>query len=463
MAFNRKPVLKSVLMHKIKPLAGPLKLKSLFPLFALVFTGSACYFNPKGAGSALTLPSVGESFSISDSEFMYVDLDKASYERQSEEVPFYEMSTTEHFGESAERNSVSNCEIEHTPSDDDDEGPSTTRRAAPPLICVLDMPEWDFAVKDFHIIYNFPEGMCEYVSVALPWHFNHPVKQGPVVRECSLPGEESGTGYCDALAGSDTSCSTRRCVEDEENVCPGKPKCCYGGEKTDGTEWVPEKDCFGGPGLVVTSANFQDFTKEHISPLPEGGVKQSLSMRNLIALNGAESINGSSVSAPYTNYLKALDKSPDDLQINRSNLPAFLQESSYLFLPRLFFEFTCKDGAGEDLHKILLMVREWNTLEEFIRFHDAGGSNDADPDVEGLEGTDCDYEEMGSFERGENQCNDLLDLDDIANCNSSFHPFWCECFAGQGAERCRTNSGSASGMYPRISYTQRSGSSTGSN
>ena len=63
----------------------------------------------------------------------------------------------------------------------------------------------------------------------------------------------------------------------------------------------------------------------------------------------------------------------------------------------------CIDSAGEVLHKLQLMVREWNTHEEFLSFYQAGGTEDADPDVggydrlEGIEGEDCDYEAKSNF------------------------------------------------------------------
>lgn len=426
----------------------------LLPVFIL----TGCYFEFGNSGGVFTnLASVGDDFTSSDSEFMYVDLDKTRYEMQNTKVPFYEISTTEQFGDAAVRDSVSNCEIEHIASEDE-ENELHVRRASPFLICILDIMEWDLSVKDLHIVYNFPGGMCESTSVALPWHFNHPIIPGPKVIECSLGGEgedsNSSKGYCDDSDTNDDCDRGSPCTEEEEDVCPGSPKCCVGGEKTDGSSWTLDEACFGGPGTILTTAGFEDFTKKYVTDLPENGIKQSLSMKSLIEINNNVMFDNVSISSPHANYVKALDRAPDDFSFNGSNLPVFLQPSpEYPYLPRSFFEFICIDDTGEELHKIFLMIREWNTLEEFIKFHDAGGLDDADPDVEGYEGSDCAYEILSSSD-GDRPCNDLLDLDDIASCNPSLYRKWCDHFLGAGIG-ASTATAVTNVPYPRLEYRKR--------
>ena len=444
-------------MRKAKILFKSKKSFALFlPLFVLALTG--CYFEFGNSGGLFTnLASVGEDFTSSDSEFMYVDLDSARYETQNTKVPYYEVSTTEQFGDAAVRDSVSNCEIEYIPfdEDEDEENELHVRRASPFLICILDMMEWDLSVKDLHIVYNFPQGMCESVSVALPWHFNHPIIPGPNIIECNIGGgDDASKGYCNDTGSNECEGGELSCTEKEEDVCPGSPKCCVGGEKTDGAAWSLEEECFGGPGTVLTTSGFADFTKKYITDLPEDGMKQSLSMKSILTINNNIMLDNVSISSPLANYMKALDQAPDDFSFNSRNLPEFLRPSPhYPYVPRPFFEFICIDDTGEELHKIFLMIREWNTLEEFIKFHDAGGIDDADPDVEGYEGADCDYELLSSSD-GDRPCNDLLDLDDIASCNKSLYSKWCDHFLGEGiGESTATQVTSA--PYPRLSYDKQ--------
>ena len=408
--------------------------QKIFFLCFLFFSSTSC-FNTSGINSAFNLPSVGSNYAPSDSELFYVDVDVKAYEINDEIKPYYEISTTEEYGDSVLRESPSNCEIQHFPSEEDDD--LIEREATETLLCILDVPEWEFVIKDFHLIYNFPEGMCEYTRVGLPWHFNYPIIAGPTSIECEMPGEGEdggGSGFCDARLGSFANCDDR-CIEEEENICPGDPKCCYGGEKVDGEEWEPELECFGGPALVTTSGHFnpESFYTATTQALPKGGLRQTISLQNATEVNGNQATqcgnsggdceaqgysarHYTSNSTPYANYLKRLDTSPEDLSsINRSRLPVFLQNSAfYNKAPRLFFEFSCLDGAGEILHQILLMIREWNTMEEFIGFY-RDREEEGDPDVEGIEGKDCQYEDRAILEDQVESCNDMRDFDDIGN------------------------------------------------
>ena len=90
---------------------------------------------------------------------------------------------------------------------------------------------------------------------------------------------------------------------------------------------------------------------------------------------------------------------------NPSSVPEDQQMLAYPY-----FTLECQDSNFEALHRVHLIIREWNTLEEFLSFQDSDGRS-GDPDLEGTEGADCDYYEPDEFNN--NNCNDLHDLDDI--------------------------------------------------
>ena len=401
----------------------------IYCLFFLILPG--CYFNLGGLDQAQNLPSLGDDYFPSDFDVFYLDLDEQSYEQNNQEVPDYDISRLEEYGDSAYRDSPSNCEIPYIEDEEEDEDGEIVRQSSETLICILDIPEHEFVLKDFRLLYNIPEGMCDSVSVGLPWHFNHPLIAGPISEECDLPGEDSGTGY------ENTRISNSRCVEDEEDLCPGSGRkginCCYSGSKIDGSEWEPDRECFGGPAVV---SGAQEFQRAVLSVVPDNGLRNTISLTNLIALNGNLRIRqvGSSffqgASTPYANYFTSLDLPIDGLRtINRNtSLPAFVQYvPGFRYIPRLFFEFKCLDDAGEVLHEIFLMIREWNTKEEFNNFFSSGGIDTADPDIEGEEGNECEYENRQILVEESEGCNDLKDLDDYG------------------------------GSYPRIPYSQAAG------
>ncbi|MDE0092658.1 MAG: hypothetical protein OXN83_05195 [Oligoflexia bacterium] len=427
-----------------------------FVLFFLFL--SSCNF---GGGLSVTynLPSVGEGSPLSNSEYFYIDLDIDKYEASGDLVPFYEISTTTEYGDAEERDSLSNCEIYY----DSTEGDTAEKKAASEgnLICILDLLEYEFFVKDLHLVYNLPGGMCDHIETSLPWHFNAEIRQGPVVEECDLPkeAEEGSDEDEEAEKGfRDASDSDGNCVKEEEDLCPpsytwihqgDEPvRCCDGGSKLEGEQWAPDLRCFGGPALIAEMAGHskERFSRYLVTASPEGGLRGRIKLPSLISNTGGNQLSNSirgyvGVGSPIANYLKALDRPPDQLNsVSRDSLPDFLQVSPFFEQrPNLFFEFSCLDGAGEILHKVLLMIREWNTYEEFRKFYDAGGENSADPDVDGTEGEDCDYEDFGTLDREVEECNDFLDLDDIINCEDYA---WCNWF----------NIGEK--IYPRISYPE---------
>ena len=517
-------------------------------------------------------------------------------------VPYYEISTTDNFGDSVDRDSPSNCEV--ILSEDSDE--LVKNPSEQTLICILDVLEYDLLVKGLHIKYNFPHGMCDYVEVSLPWHFNYPItgaretkacrKRNPKNdetkycktprydcnakdslsvscggqttcknwnRDCQKEADKSqqkhcdsslcgpglpsnsdnfvncgGSNYCDwdkhcqdteapnlpeikfcnpslcpsvirensvdcggsnhcdwdsACQASSSSSHSLRCIKPPQydlrycvkpaeftqqctnlayddgeclasisGLCPdsdcqvfkddkkaqtefrcpsdkrGKagrskyPRCCVGGAdpNKDDSPFVPDKECYGGSALIASGdykSTVATLSTIEIKESKEGGSNDTITIPSLVSVNKGFAINGVGLSTPVANYLEVLDVPPDDAEIDRSSLPDFLQICGNCpnQEPRPFFEFECFDQAGETLHLIQLMIREWNTLEEFRDFYNDGGNDDADPDVEGIEGEDCDYETFARLGSGPAQCNDLLDFDDLDQCDPDLYKGLC--------------------------------------
>ena len=84
-----------------------------------------------------------------------------------------------------------------------------------------------------------------------------------------------------------------------------------------------------------------------------------------------------------------------------------------------YITWACLDKAQEVRHRIHLIIREWNTREEFMEFK---GGGTGDPDVGGKdkvdEGDNCDYYEQDDdnieffYKEMRNSCNDMRDVDD---------------------------------------------------
>lgn len=455
----------------------------LFIASSLLLLSSCSVKTTQGSKSqALYLPSVGASFSSADSELFYVDLDVDAYESKGEKVPYYEINTTEQYGDSISRNSPSNCEIAYqTPADRGNQKDQENTEFSKSIICILDVPEWAFTLKDLNLVFNVPEKMCESVRWSLPWHFNFKIQPGPQVLACPIaeaPADASGVApttidyFCDrntyhpttaspeiagnltgtkamptalkgcppentkvgeitnlanrttsTLPGSDPAVNTSLpyCQKEEIDLCVSGTatgagnsiKCCYGGNKASsngvaGASWLPDQECFAGPALVSQIDPNQFYVNQN-TIIGKDGLKQPITLKKLLDISGRPH------NTHHANYIKELDLSFKDLVSRRTNLvksiPVFLRPTkNYIHTPNLFFKFSCLDSAHEILHEILLLVREWNTLEEFLPFYTSGGANESrsDPDVEGLEGTACSYENRYDSPR----CNDWRDLAD---------------------------------------------------
>ena len=86
-----------------------------------------------------------------------------------------------------------------------------------------------------------------------------------------------------------------------------------------------------------------------------------------------------------------------------------------------YFTWSCLDKAREIKHRIHLLIREWNTQEEFNRFKETRGSR-GDPDEVGEEGSACEYysaDEPSLLK--DTKCDDAWDADrwdaEIPNLN----------------------------------------------
>ena len=109
----------------------------------------------------LYLPSVQLEYELLNKDPIYLDLDEDYYHSLGVEPPLYEINTTEEHGDSAWRDSFSNCEI----FSDEEESASSE------LICILDIMEENLH-QNIHLVLDIPEGMCSYLITNPAWHWN---------------------------------------------------------------------------------------------------------------------------------------------------------------------------------------------------------------------------------------------------------------------------------------------------
>ena len=396
----------------------------------------------------LTLASLSDEISPADSHWFYIDMDESAYDTSRRKNLMYEISTTEEFGDtrssrkrSSGARSRSNCEVEHRPDD------HPADNATKDIYCILDIMEHDFFLRDLVIKYNIPTGMCHSVITRVPWHFNQIVGKGPErLYECSVTTETSlKDDGCDETKENRyyrNGCPARQeCTitrplgtEKVEDFCAKFDRteqdlgnCCFGEytlHKEDGNvenkKWSSDlKDCIGGPGRTSWDAYDDKYgipihhIEETFTVLEGYNVKYTFKSPHSSAKNQYFS------SAPVANYIESLDTKANEVPrqverlLSQTGSLVGVPEGLELFRPYFFFSVECKDAAGETPHALHLMIREWNTYEEFYDYYLDGGAKGYNPDVAGEEGGKCDYEtDRLASQYNSEDCNDFADLDD---------------------------------------------------
>ena len=207
--------------------------------------------------------------------------------------------------------------------------------------------------------------------------------------------------------------------QNEKKVCPynrsheersGLSDCCLGKywlinsetQAKEEKEWGNEiKNCLGGLArLSWPEKGFNDFG--YPVTIVESGIE---GVNKEYTLNPLIETTKSRYSLPTANFFKAIEDE------KTAQPPVFYDSPNNpdKIKGHPFLTWSCLDPAREVKHRIHLLIREWNTKEEFTRFKESEGGS-GDPDIGGAEGSECEYYEKDKAIFGD--CNDLYDSDD---------------------------------------------------
>ena len=195
-------------------------------------------------------------------------------------------------------------------------------------------------------------------------------------------------------------------------------------------EWGGDaQNCIGGP--IRASSWSSNVSREDIGEIPVSQITSTWQsgMRNSFSVGPAFSGSISSHSVlPVANYFDGIEDFLFSNGVrNCDNCPSILfadstKRNNATNYPRDFsiptgypyFTLSCLDSDFEVLHRVHLVIREWNTLQEFLTFQDTEGRS-GDPDIEGSEGDECPYYEADEQIGSRTECNDFWDIDDITS------------------------------------------------
>ena len=212
------------------------------------------------------------------------------------------------------------------------------------------------------------------------------------------------------------------------NCCFGEYELHAGGFITSGTWGGNLKECIGGLGRTKWNSYTREGTPDRLTEnTKQDGLIREYQIPSIVSVyDGHRNTivvkkDPSFVTANY--WTNVEDK---NFEGNRprfyttptvSQLPsAHLQEYDITGYP--YLTWSCLNKARERKHTIHVTIREFNTQEEFDTFVKSRGGR-GDPDLEGLEGSTCEYYEAGEANLlKDTNCNDVWDLDNLESAEA---------------------------------------------
>ena len=340
------------------------------------------------------------------------------------------------------------------------------------LYCIMDIMEGDLWYHSLVLEYNVPEGMCDFLDFEVPWHFNQKVGRGPsrvyqcddFQAGCSEDGSsvQTETRYClgDCTSGTLTCGEDSREVtvgcgdsssfqEEVQDFCRLKEastsgldlsdvelsNCCFGeyelhsgDTSTHGTWGGNLRECIGGLGRISWNSYTKEGRPDRLTEsTKQDGLIREYKIPSIVSVYDGH--RNTSVVKKDPSFVTANYWTNVEDKNFKENMPRFYRTPTATQLPSAHLEvyeitgypyltWTCRNKARERKHSIHVAIREWNTQEEFNTFVKSKGGR-GDPDVEGAEGSICEYYAAGEVSLlKDTDCNDVWDLDNLESAEA---------------------------------------------
>jgi hypothetical protein len=279
---------------------------------------------------------------------------------------------------------------------------STT--TASDMTCIVEAKELDLYYHGVALRLNVPQNMCEYVSIARPYHYNFIPGFGPQVvvdnrlgtTAKTIQGVAAAAGelrvgttlresiFCDFNYGDENNSSYVKggpncCagkydvyVSDSSNVVAAPTKIDWGGSLSNclkgpalQKDWLGQSDGSGYPKTYIENVLSTGFNKAYdvTSPLSQG-LPSNAYVANFF--RAAEHPNAGGVPSSMRGFSVAA----------AGTVPAYTVPAT-----NPYHEYVCYDRAAKIKARIRVLVRDWNAVQQF----DMGVAGN--PDATGVEST----------------------------------------------------------------------------
>jgi hypothetical protein len=240
----------------------------------------------------------------------------------------------------------------------------------PSIQCMLDMDELDLHALELQFDVVVPPEMCDYLFQSLYRYESWKMGSGPASVEYTIDANGNFIREVNSRNG------VAFCPYDYSWFDVDWPNCCEGtftetitleetGEvQTFNLNWGGERAfCYDGAAFHDKEAVFdsESWPLDQYTYLNRAGIEKHYQFESILPLH-------------HTNVALANYYDPAD---HDGAMPAALSAEAGSAYAQPFYSFQCRDNADEVYARIDLVVREWNTKDDFYA--------DGDPDLTGFE------------------------------------------------------------------------------
>lgn len=262
------------------------------------------------------------------------------------------------------------------------------------LFCVAEVQELDLYFNTLTLQYHVPSNMCTYFRLSPYYFYSYEPGSGP--SQASHDVLANGT----IVDNLNTVNGEPYCNYDYRSA--SGPNCCIGSYTdvtvtyaSDGSfvrsqstkSWGGAvSNCLQGPAMTTQVKSTNGFPRATVYYVSGTGINDIYTMTHSLS-----QISSNVYTANFYNLSDNSGSKPISLQA-----PAAVSDSALQIAPNDTYDFQCLDKAREIKSRIRLMIREWNTADEF---HEGGNPDETgtEPNFPGQSSNDhLDWKDFGN-------------------------------------------------------------------
>jgi hypothetical protein len=251
------------------------------------------------------------------------------------------------------------------------------------IFCYVDVAEFDLFYNGISLRFNAPAGMCPYVKVRPYVYWG--LQPGTVAAGASCTAtinQQTGvnSGSCSASSnltwdGAEFVCNYDYTASDGPNCCEGQYTLVTKTIDNTGTATFSSpstvkmsghmNNCYVGPGKDLAGFQNSKGWPVAVAYKDQGsGNNDKIDLASPLAKNRVSNIYLSNYYNP-TDYQRNVAETGSFPVANAGDIPKAFESMLTGDPVNPFYEFLCTDGAEDQIARIRVMIRSWDTVSNF--------------------------------------------------------------------------------------------------